>query len=373
MPRKEILAWLTLLRCSGLGSSALIELVERFGSASAALAADRAAWTSGGVPQKAWAESREGARAQIESDLAWCDSPRQGLIPWNDPRYPESLRNITSRPAALYFRGDVELLQWPQIAVVGSRNATPQGLEIAENFSGELVRRGLVVTSGLALGIDAAAHRGALGSAGPTIAVCATGLDRVYPARNRTLAEAIVDSGLMISEFNLGSAPRRESFPRRNRLISGLSLGVLVVEATRDSGSLITARLAGEQGREVFAIPGSIHNIMARGCHRLIRQGAKLVETVDDILEEIGDQVGQWLKQDRSAVHGSASESEPLGADLSETHQKLLLVMGDRPMDMDSIIEKSGVAAELAGTLLTELELMGRIQATMDGQMMRTR
>ena len=237
----------------------------------------------------------------LEADLQWLQSPAHDLITATDPRYPERLGQLPGAPLALFTRGDPELLGRPQIAIVGARSATPQGLENAQAFAAELCRRGLVVTSGLALGVDAAAHRGALAAGGLTIAACATGLDRVYPARHRDLAHQIIEEGLLVSEFPTGVTARAESFPRRNRIISGLSLGVLVVEAANPSGSLVTARHAAEQGRELFAIPGSIHNPMARGCHRLIRDGAKLVETAADILEEIAPQLGLFLPDAQTA------------------------------------------------------------------------
>ena len=275
--------------------------------------------------------------------------PNRGLLTWQDPKFPARLREIGGCPPALFFRGDPDLLALPQMAVVGSRTATPQGLETAEGFSAELSRRGLTITSGLALGVDAAAHRGALMAQGPTIAVCATGLDRVYPARHKALAEEIDRSGLLISEFAPGTAPRAEHFPRRNRLISGLALGVLVVEAARNSGSLITARLAAEQGRDVFAIPGSIHNVMARGCHQLIRNGAKLVESVDDILPPV----------------------ETAAASSKHRYQDILDALGDDPQGIDVLAQKTGFAVDVLSAALLELELEGRIAPAAGGRVMR--
>lgn len=362
MPPEELRGWLRLIRCPGLGAAPLIGLIEQHGSAAGAIAVGRGAWTAAGIPREAWDAQERIDAATLDADLAWCVQPRRGLIAWTDPRYPQALREIAGRPPALFYRGDPELLSLPQIAIVGSRTATPQGLETAENFAQELARRGLAITSGLALGVDGAAHRGALAADGYTIAVCATGLDRVYPARHKALAEAIEARGLLLSEFAPGTAPRPENFPRRNRLISGLSLGVLVVEAARESGSLITARLAAEQGREVFAIPGSIHNVMARGCHRLIRQGAKLVETVDDILEEIGDQVGAWL---RSAPPARANDDGP------HRHQAVLDALGDRPLGMDELVERLGLGVDAVSGALLELELEGRVANAPGGRVMR--
>jgi len=210
------------------------------------------------------------------------------ILTLHDPAYPALLKEIADPPPLLFVRGDPAVLSRPQLGIVGSRNPTPGGRSLAEDFARSLSRCGLVVTSGMALGIDAAGHRGALRGGGTTLAVAGTGPDRIYPARHRDLARAIVEQGAIISEFAPGTPALPSNFPRRNRIISGLSLGVLVVEAACRSGSLITARLAAEQGREVFALPGSIHNPLARGCHHLIRQGAKLVEDIEDIVEELG-------------------------------------------------------------------------------------
>jgi DNA processing protein len=251
----------------------------------------------------------------------------------------------------LYVRGNAALLQTRGLAMVGSRNATPQGLQTAENFAKTLAGRGLCIISGLALGIDAAAHRGALAAGGATIAVIGTGADRIYPARNKELALAIVEQGAIVSEFPLGTPAIAANFPRRNRIISGLSRGVLVVEAAPESGSLITARLAGEQGREVFAIPGSIHSPVARGCHKLIKQGAKLVETAQDVLEELGD-----IEQQVATIESpTPSEENPL-----------LAALGHDPCALDELVERTGLRADqLLGELLT-LELSGQL-ATLPG------
>lgn len=362
MSPDELRGWLRLIRCPGLGARATVELVERYGGAATAVEAGAAGWQAAGVSREIWTALEKVDAGAIETDLAWCAGPRRGLIAWTDSRYPSRLREIASAPPAIFYRGDLDLLGWPQLAIVGSRTATPQGLETAEAFAQELARRGLVITSGLALGVDGAAHRGALAARGHTIAVCATGLDRVYPARHKALAEQIEREGLLVSEFAPGSAPRAENFPRRNRLISGLALGVLVVEAARESGSLITARLAAEQGREVFAIPGSIHNVMARGCHQLIRQGAKLVETVDDILEEIGGQIGEWAR----AV-SAAKPAEPE----AHRHQAVLDALGDEPWAIDRLVEKLGLGVEILSTALLELELEGRVASAPGGRVMR--
>ena len=280
--------WLRLLRADGISGKTLSALAERFGGADEILLASDAALTQAGCNAGQKRAIRGARDLDLSQDLEWLAQPGCGLMGWNDAAYPRRLRDIAHPPPVLFWRGDISLLQAPYLAIVGARNATPQGLENARAFSAELAANGLGIVSGLALGIDGAAHAGALDADGITTAVCATGLDRVYPRQHHALATRIAETGLLISEFLPGTAPRPQHFPRRNRLIAGLSLGVLVVEAARESGSLITARLAGEQGREVFAIPGSIHNVMSRGCHALIRQGAKLVETAQDIVEEIG-------------------------------------------------------------------------------------
>ena len=221
-------------------------------------------------------------------DLEWLAGPARSLLTVDDPHYPVQLAAVPGMPAALFVQGDPSVLARPQVAIVGSRAATAAGCETAFGFAARLAAHGFAITSGLATGIDAAAHRGALAAGGVTIAVCGTGLDRVYPTGHDRLAEEIAAAGALVSEFPTGTPPAPHNFPRRNRLMSGLARGVLVVEAAARSGSLITARLAGEQGREVMAVPGSIHNPLARGCHRLIKDGAALVETVDDVLSALG-------------------------------------------------------------------------------------
>jgi DNA processing protein len=297
----------------------------------------------------------------VDADLRWLETPQSAFIPRGDSRYPARLLEIPQAPLALFCLGDVALLNMAQIAIVGARSASPQGLDNAREFAAALAQRGLVVSSGLAMGIDGAAHRGVLDADGLTLAVCGNGLDRVYPARHRDLARAIAAKGLLVSEFSPGTPPKAENFPRRNRIISGMSLGVLVVEAARASGSLITARLAAEQGREVFAIPGSIHNPMARGCPVLIRQGAKLVENIDDILEDIAPQLSAILAAARPDV--PTDDNSPRGL--------LLAALGDDPISFDSLAARSGLgAAELNGLLL-ELELNGDVASVDGGLFMR--
>lgn len=292
----------------------------------------------------------------------WLADARNRIVTFADSRYPSLLRTLADPPLALYCCGAVDLLETPQIAIVGSRNPTPGGLDNATAFAHHLAEAGLTVTSGLALGIDGAAHQGALNADGRTIAVFGTGVDRIYPPRHRPLAHAIANAGgLLVSEFALGSPPKREHFPRRNRLISGLSLGVLVVEAAVQSGSLITARLAGEQGREVFAIPGSIHSPLARGCHALIRQGAKLVETAHDVLEELR---WQYVSTPDAAV--------PTAAELDPREVECLQQMGFDPIDVDTLVERSGLTIDVVSSMLTAMELRGLITAYPGGKFLRT-
>ena len=303
-------------------------------------------------------------RDGVERDLAWLAGPRHHLVTLDDDNYPPLLRELADPPLALFVRGDPAALALPQLAIVGSRNPTEGGRRAARAFAAELGAAGLAITSGLALGVDAAAHEGALDADGITLAVAGTGLDRIYPARHAMLADRIAERGALVSELPLGAAPLPAHFPRRNRIVSGLSAGTLVVEASLKSGSLITARLAAEQGREVFAIPGSIHNPLARGCHRLIRQGAKLVETAGDVLEELGPLLGITGTDTPPATVGQRAALAPAG-------QRLLGLMGFDTVSPDELADRSGLAAgEVSGTLLL-LELGGWVSCTAGGRYCR--
>lgn len=349
-------AWCAFLRLPGVGPVLGAQLLERFGSPEALFDAGPRAWRAAGVPDRTAAGLATPDWAAADVDMTWLAQPGRSLITREDPRYPAQLADTAGPPLALYLIGDPAALQLPQIAVVGARSATPQGLDNAREFSAELARRGLAITSGLALGVDGAAHAGALSAGGTTLAVCGNGLDRVYPARHRELAHQIAASGLLVSEYPPGTAPKPDHFPRRNRLISGLSLGVLVVEAARESGSLITARLAAEQGRDVFAIPGSIHNPLARGCHALIREGARLVETVDDILEELAPQL-------RARLTAEAADLVPLRDRFDGPEDPVLAAIGDDPTAFDVIVARTGMDAAALNARLLELELSGAIGA----------
>lgn len=355
MDSRELPAFLALLRTPGLGPLRGRRLIERFGTPAAVLAAGRAGWQAAGCSDALCDALAAPDHAGAAGDLEWlAGSADRALIAFDDPRYPPRLAQIARPPLALFTIGEVGLLGLPQLAIVGARAASAQGRENAALFAAGLARSGLIITSGLALGIDAAAHRAALDAGGTTIAVCGNGLDRVYPPRNRALAQDIAAEGLIVSEFPPRTAPKPEHFPRRNRVISGLSLGVLVVEAVRESGSLITARLAAEQGREVFALPGSIHNPLARGCHALIRDGAVLTETVEDILAELAAQLPGLGPAPAAAAAPSAVAESAL-------EQALLEAIGHETLGLDELVERlARPVAEISAALLA-LELRGLV------------
>ena len=287
-----LIDWLTLCHAPGAGTATIHRLLENFSTPANALKASNGQLLQLGLKQTAINALRNPEETDLARDLEWREQPNNHIITCHDPAYPVLLSQLPDPPPLLYVHGSVELLSVPQLAMVGSRNPSRSGQQTAIDFARHLASAGLVITSGLALGIDAASHQGALDVNAPTIAVMGTGLDRVYPARHRELALRIAEQGSLISEFPIGTSPQPGNFPQRNRIISGLALGTLVVEAAIRSGSLISARYALEQGREVFAIPGSIHNPLARGCHHLIRQGAKLVETAEDVIDELGSLAG---------------------------------------------------------------------------------
>lgn len=355
--------WIALQRVPGLGPATLAKLIDQFGCPETIL-------NNPGQLQGLSQTVIEGIRKpdwdKVDADLAWLSAENRHLIAIDDPRYPPLLKEIPDPPMLLYVQGDPTLLSEWQLAIVGSRNPSASGRQTAQDFAFYLAAGGLVVSSGLAAGIDGAAHKGALAAGGKTIAVVATGLDRVYPAQHRDLAHQIAEHGAIVSEFPLGTSPRAEFFPRRNRIISGLSLGTLVVEAALKSGSLITARMAMEQGREVFAIPGSIHNPLSRGCHRLIRDGAKLVETADDIIEELGALAGVSVSS--SVDTGEASEPHQKDGD----YQILFEYLGFDPIAIDKLIQNSGLTADAVSSMLLLLELEGEVESLPGGRYVRT-
>jgi len=360
--------WLALIRAPGLGSAGARRLL-----ASGVAPADLARLPLRrleelGLSPETCRYLGPGSRPEVESDLGWLTgSDERHLITLTDPRYPPRLKEIADPPLALFGQGDCRLLSDPQLAVVGSRNPSPDGVYNGQEMARELSRAGLTITSGLALGVDTQAHRGALAAPGPTLAVLGTGPDQVYPASNRDLAHEIARSGALVSEFPPGTAPKRDHFPRRNRIIAGLCLGVLVVEATVRSGSLITARLAAEQGREVFAIPGSIHNPLARGCHALIRQGAKLVETAQDILAELAPQLGALLRAEPAETDVETPLEVP-----DPDYQLLMEHLGFDPQPMDVLIARTGLGPESLASMLLLLELQGHVSSFPGGRYCRT-
>ncbi len=352
---ESLARWIAFIHLPGVGLRRRQEILEQFGSIEAVYDA------SSGLLKKYLADTPKAVEAitagpdpaQTEATLAWLAEPGHYLLTFTDPDYPPLLRQIPDPPLALYVLGDRACLSSPQLAIVGSRNPTPVGRENARAFARALAGAGLTITSGLALGIDGEAHRGALDAGGRTIAVTGTGLDRVYPASHRELAHEIAAHGALVSEFAIGSPPKAEHFPVRNRIISGLSLGTLVVEAAERSGSLISARLAGDQGREVFAIPGSIHSPLARGCHRLIRQGAKLVETAQDIVEELAALAGFSAAAAATVATNSAARHDPP----SDQAQQLLAAFGHDAASVDQLVTRSGLTADVVSSILLQLEL----------------
>ena len=347
-------------------SAALLRrLLERHGSAVAALAAGPVGWRESGLDEAQCQALRCPDTNRLDADLAWLAQDAHHLIDWLHPDYPDLLRHAASPPAALFVAGDPALLWRPQLAIVGSRHPTAGGCDHATRFADCLGRQGWTITSGLAEGIDAAAHTAAL-AAGDTVAVIGTGPDLCYPSRHQELMQRIAAAGAVVSEHPPGTAARREHFPSRNRLIAGLALGTLVVEAALRSGALITARLAAEAGREVFALPGSIHNPLARGCHRLIRQGAALVETpeeVDEALRAQAQRLDAFLRpHPLRAVQ--AALALPIASKTGDPAQRrLLAALGHDPLSPDQLAERTGLTlAELAPMLLL-MELDGRVQA----------
>jgi len=359
-------AWLRLLRTPGVGPVRFAKILEVHGSPEIFLQAKRAAWRAAGLKDVACDYLAQDEDAGVTADLEWAQGAERHILLQTDPRYPQSLRELHDAPPLLFVQGDLDLLSTPQLAIVGSRNPTAGGRDNAREFAASFARAGITVTSGLAIGIDGAAHEGALNAGGFSIAVCATGLEQVYPARHRDLAHRLAKQGALVSEFATGTEPRAEYFPRRNRIISALSQGVLVVEAAERSGSLITARLAVEQGHEVFAIPGSIHNPLSKGCHRLIRQGAKLVESAADVLEEIGPRfanvAADWRAQQMADKPPAVAEDDDTDT------QSLLKALGQDPVSMQTLIERSGLTADRLSAMLTVLEIDGRITTLPGGR-----
>lgn len=351
-------SWLQLTLTPGLGPSTIRGMLRQFGLPELVLARKSAELAGYAAPSVLEALYSETVRRAVAQALSWLEQPGSAIVTLADATYPRLLLEITDPPPLLYARGRLELLQRPCIAVVGSRNATAQGSANAESFARALSASGLTIVSGLALGIDAAAHRGGLAGPGSTIGVLGTGIDVVYPRSNGPLAAEMAERGLMISEFPLGTGALASNFPRRNRLISGLAQGCLVVEAALASGSLITARSAAEQGREVFAVPGSIHSPVSKGCHALIKSGAKLVESAEDVLTELGG----FRASGFASTTQSSADSDNDG---------LLRHMGHDPVDVDALCVRAGLSAEQVSSELLRLELAGRVAALPGGLFQR--
>jgi DNA processing protein len=359
LPLHERRAWLALARCPSLTASALGPALAQAGGAAALVAGPRA-----------WLHARHAARldaddATLDADLAWlAGAPDRAFVPMIDPAYPPLLAEAPDAPVALWVRGDPHALLAPQVAVVGSRHPTPTGRQLAREWATRIAASGAVVTSGLAAGIDAEAHRGALAPPrGRTVAVCGTGLDSTYPATNAALADAIAARGAVVSEFPPGTPARPPNFPRRNRIISGLAIVTLVVEAASRSGSLITARLAGEQGREVCAIPGSVLNPLASGCHALLKQGARLVENAEEVLNALQFSplfatFGTVLARGGELAAVRSSRPGPL----DKAQEMLLDALGFEPLDVDTLVDRTGLPAQDVSSMLLILELQGRVE-----------
>ncbi|WP_440224566.1 DNA-processing protein DprA [Dokdonella sp. MW10] len=370
-------AWLILLRAPALGSAALRRLVAHHGSAERALGALRGGTAARELDEatRGWLDAPDDAR--IDADLAWLALPAHQLVGWDDPDYPTLLRDIPGAPAALFVAGDASLLWMPQLAIVGSRAASAGGLATTRRFARTLAAAGFTITSGMADGIDGAAHEAALDAGGRTIAVLGTGPDLVYPRKHAGLAARIAAEGALVSELPPGTPGKAEHFPRRNRILSGLALGTLVVEAGLKSGSLITARCATEQGREVFAIPGAITNPLARGCHQLIRDGARLVETPEEVGASLAShaiELGDHLRE-RLGVMADAGAACDTGADRAAAHDpeyaRLLSALGHEACDVDTLAARSGLAVPALSSMLLLLELEGRVAAAPGGRYQR--
>ena len=356
------LAWLTLYRACATGSAACVDALQAAGD-DIELAVNRV------LVERKRNSALVRARQEAALDAEWLQASATTLIHWQDNRYPPLLRQVSGAPFLLFVQGDCDALWAPQLAIVGSRQATAGGVATARDFAAAFVERGFCVVSGLAAGIDAAAHAGAMDAGGLTVAVLGTGLDRIYPSRNTELARRITNAGALVSEFPPRTPPRREHFPRRNRVISGLALGTLVVEASLGSGSLITARTATEQGREVFAIPGSIHNPLAKGCHRLIRDGAKLVETAQEVMDELRPLVSEW--RDSLQLHSGQAAMRPNyvpAAELDDAdYRGLRHALGYDPVSVDELCVRTGLTVPVLSSMLLRMQLEGEIVANPGG------
>lgn len=351
--------WLRLTLIPGLGNVTLRTLLGEFGTPERVLAARYSDLCNFVAADIAKLIADGGNVDAANETLEWIAQPGNYVVTLGDAEYPQLLLQTADPPSLLFVKGRLNMLNRPSLAIVGSRNATAQGVNNAEEFARALSEAGITIVSGLALGIDAAAHRGGLAAGGGSVALVGTGLDVVYPARNKALAHELAENGALISEYPLGTPPLANNFPRRNRLISGISLGCLVVEAALQSGSLITARFANEQGREVFAIPGSIHSPLAKGCHALLKQGAKLVDNANDILEEL-----------KLVTNSPVGRRAP---ELDRDQSQLLGHLGYEPCDLDTLCGRAGLSAAAAASILLQLELLQLVESLPGSRYQRVR
>jgi DNA processing protein len=355
------LAWLTLLRAPSIGPATVRTALDQCPDVVALTRASRRTLRALGFSEAAATFVASAPAPQTLADQHWLTTSGAVLLPFTHAHYPEQLAALGDAPLALFVLGSRALLRQPQLAIVGSRYPTAAGQRIAASMAQQLCAAGLIITSGLARGIDAAAYRAALDCNGTTIAACGTGLDQCYPVANRQLFQRIREQGALVSEFPPGTPPRAHNFPRRNRIISGLSRGVVVIEAAADSGSLITARQAVEQGREVFAVPGSPLNPLAAGCLALIRSGAQLVRDATDILGEISISIeGNHVNNQQLIM---PAESSSKGSVLDKDYEMLLDALGFEPASIDDLVARTGLAAGSVASMMLILELDGRVEA----------
>ncbi len=358
MDPSSLSCWLALHTVAGLSGASWRRLLAAFGSPAQVLRQPQRSLARVVDPELAQAIRRSPDSPAVQAALDWGAQPDQAIVTLEDPRYPHLLRETPDPPPVLFAAGRMELLARPILAIVGSRNASAQGMRNAETFARVLSAHELCIASGMALGIDTAAHRGALQEAGRSVAVLGCGIDVIYPRGNAQLYRQLAAEGLVLSEFPLGTRPLTHHFPRRNRIIAGLSHGCLVVEAALASGSLITARCAVDMGRDVFAIPGSIHSALSKGCHHLIKQGAKLVEDARDVLDELG-----MAKQLLVAINPQPA--------LDPDAASVLIALGHDPCDFDALVGRTGISVERLAALLTQLELDARVSRTDRGDYQR--
>ncbi len=387
--------WLALLRAPGVGPVKFARLVKHFGDPRRVFEADRSEWQALNLKDNLLNYLQKPNWQAVETDMQWLAQPNHYLLTQDHLDYPSLLRDINSSPPVLFVQGDCGLLSCQQLAIVGTRHPTSEAEQTARAFAEYLSHQGLIITSGMALGIDGASHWGALASAGKTIAVAGTGLDRIYPAQHRDLAHKITETGALVSEFPLNTPVRRDHFPLRSRIISGLSLGTLVIEAPERSGALYAARHAFKQGREVFAIPGSIHNPLVKGCHQLIKEGAKLVETATDILDELKTDYPispsqTHLKKSEISTHVTPIEQfdsaphlteknqtisfqnqKKIPPDLEDDQARLLTYLEAGPTSIDYLVEQSGLTAGEISSMLLILELRGLVAVQSGGLIAR--